>query len=115
LGCLFKRLRFCDDFVKNVFGYILGDVFHKLIWSHCNLNLKHVLQMSEMAEAPHPAMNLPTMMIQTAEAPAITTQPIRQMTSDTRRLFFLPTMSMNLPEVGNEQMFAERGAQKGRI
>jgi len=34
------------------------------------------LQMSEMAEAPHPAMNLPTMMIQTAEAPAITTQPI---------------------------------------
>ncbi len=34
------------------------------------------LQMSEMAEAPHPAMNLPTMMIQTAEAPAITTHPI---------------------------------------
>ncbi len=29
-----------------------------------------------MAEAPHPAMNLPTMMIQTAEAPAITTHPI---------------------------------------
>ena len=29
--------------------------------------------MSEIAEAPHPAMNLPTIMIQTADAPAITT------------------------------------------
>ena len=57
--------------------------------------------MREIAEAPHPAMNLPTMMIHTADAPAITTQPIRLMTRDTRRLFFLPTMSMNLPE--NEQ------------
>jgi hypothetical protein len=56
------------------------------------------LQIKEMAEAPQPAMNLPTMMTQTAEAPAMTIQPIKLMTKDTRRLFFRPTMSMNFPE-----------------
>ncbi len=54
--------------------------------------------MREMAEAPHPAMNLPTMMIQTAEAPAMTIQPIKLITNETRRLFLRPTMSINLPE-----------------
>ena len=34
---------------------------------------KDASHMSEIAEAPHPAMNLPTIMIQTADAPAITT------------------------------------------
>ena len=59
------------------------------------------LQMREMAEAPHPAMNLPTMMIQTAVAPAMTIQPIKLITRDTRRLFLRPTMSMNFPESDN--------------
>jgi len=56
------------------------------------------LQINDMAEAPQPAMNRPTMMIQTAEAPAMTIQPIKLMTKDTRRLFLRPTMSMNFPE-----------------
>ena len=61
--------------------------------------------MRDMADAPHPAMNLPTMMIQTAEAPAMTTQPIKLMTRETKRLFFLPTMSMNLPEMKDRRTF----------
>jgi hypothetical protein len=33
---LFPRKKLCINFDKNRLGYILGDFFHKLIWSPCN-------------------------------------------------------------------------------
>jgi hypothetical protein len=32
-GLLFPQLRLCINFAKNVLGYVLGDIFHKFIWS----------------------------------------------------------------------------------
>jgi glycerol uptake facilitator-like aquaporin len=36
LGCFFPQLRLCIKFDQNEFGYVLGDIFHKLIWPPCD-------------------------------------------------------------------------------